>query len=444
MAGAGTELYRLDAGVDNGSNGVVRHRGPPAVLRPGRRVRRRLGPTVGTRTVPRRDRPRRRRWSTGAVLVRGTFVGAGGAADGVTMIDIGVSENGSGAWAPRWNSTALVPPTRTSPGGRGPERSGAPRSASFRGGPPPFSCEGQATLTLIWPYRERATSPLTGQEVVVQAVVTAGTPASLGSTSRRSQLTTTETWRPRTRCSCSPPPWSASRRRRGAHRRHRRRVRRPSGLSSLTELTGASVAASPTGSTTSSGPARTPPSTPGPSAPTPSRSASSTGPRWWRRSATSPSSIRPSIPGSSTPRAGRWCRPDVRGDRHRRAVHGGGQPPQVEGVGFATTWAIPDTGRRLRATCNGAPGTLAAQALVDWLATDPTGSGDIDALIIGDLNSYDKEDPIDAIRAGSDDLAGTGDDFTDLVAPVPRRARLLVRVRRPGSVISTMLWPAPA
>jgi uncharacterized protein len=59
--------------------------------------------------------------------------------------------------------------------------------------------------------------------------------------------------------------------------------------------------------------------------------------------------------------------------------------------------------------------TLAAQALVDWLATDPTGSGDQDFLIIGDLNSYDKEDPIDAIKAGPDDIAGTADDYTDLV-----------------------------
>jgi len=59
--------------------------------------------------------------------------------------------------------------------------------------------------------------------------------------------------------------------------------------------------------------------------------------------------------------------------------------------------------------------TLAAQALVDWLSTDPTGSGDSDYLIIGDLNSYDKEDPIDAILAGSDDTLGTGDDFTDLL-----------------------------
>ncbi len=41
--------------------------------------------------------------------------------------------------------------------------------------------------------------------------------------------------------------------------------------------------------------------------------------------------------------------------------------------------------------------TLAAQALADWLATDPTGSDDADVLIIGDLNSYAKEDPITAL-----------------------------------------------
>ncbi len=57
----------------------------------------------------------------------------------------------------------------------------------------------------------------------------------------------------------------------------------------------------------------------------------------------------------------------------------------------------------------------AAEALVDWLATDPTGSGDADFLIIGDLNAYDKEDPIDAIKLGSDDMAGTADDYTDLL-----------------------------
>ncbi|GMQ98064.1 MAG: hypothetical protein BMS9Abin17_0569 [Acidimicrobiia bacterium] len=59
--------------------------------------------------------------------------------------------------------------------------------------------------------------------------------------------------------------------------------------------------------------------------------------------------------------------------------------------------------------------TLAAQELADWLASDPTGSGDSDILIIGDLNSYDKEDPIDALIAGADDTVGTSDDYTDLV-----------------------------
>jgi len=56
----------------------------------------------------------------------------------------------------------------------------------------------------------------------------------------------------------------------------------------------------------------------------------------------------------------------------------------------------------------------AAQALVDWLDSDPTGSGDLDVMIIGDLNSYDKEDPIDAILAGPDDTPGTFDDYVDM------------------------------
>jgi hypothetical protein len=59
---------------------------------------------------------------------------------------------------------------------------------------------------------------------------------------------------------------------------------------------------------------------------------------------------------------------------------------------------------------------LAAEALVDWLATDPTGSGDPDFLITGDLNSYAMEDPIDAIKAGPDDTPGTADDYTNLIA----------------------------
>jgi len=57
----------------------------------------------------------------------------------------------------------------------------------------------------------------------------------------------------------------------------------------------------------------------------------------------------------------------------------------------------------------------AAEVMVDWLA-DPAIFPDVDnVLIIGDLNSYDKEDPIDAIKLGSDDLADTGDDYVDLI-----------------------------
>lgn len=48
------------------------------------------------------------------------------------------------------------------------------------------------------------------------------------------------------------------------------------------------------------------------------------------------------------------------------------------------------------------PGTraAAAAALVDFLATDPTASGDPDFLIIGDLNSYALEDAITELRNG--------------------------------------------
>jgi len=47
----------------------------------------------------------------------------------------------------------------------------------------------------------------------------------------------------------------------------------------------------------------------------------------------------------------------------------------------------------VQGNCNGTR-TRAAEALVRWLATDPTGSGDPDVLIVGDLNSYAMEDPV--------------------------------------------------
>jgi hypothetical protein len=56
----------------------------------------------------------------------------------------------------------------------------------------------------------------------------------------------------------------------------------------------------------------------------------------------------------------------------------------------------PDTGDG-QGNCNQTR-TIAAQEMMTWLATDPTGSGDPDVLIIGDLNAYAKEDPVTAIK----------------------------------------------
>ncbi len=57
----------------------------------------------------------------------------------------------------------------------------------------------------------------------------------------------------------------------------------------------------------------------------------------------------------------------------------------------------PDTGDG-QGNCN-LTRTAAANALVRWLESDPTGSGDPDYLIIGDLNSYLLEDPIATIKS---------------------------------------------
>lgn len=65
---------------------------------------------------------------------------------------------------------------------------------------------------------------------------------------------------------------------------------------------------------------------------------------------------------------------------------------------------IPDAGDG-QGECNIAR-TNAANALMAWLATDPTGTGDPDILIVGDMNAYAKEDPITAVlNAGFVNLA---------------------------------------
>jgi len=48
--------------------------------------------------------------------------------------------------------------------------------------------------------------------------------------------------------------------------------------------------------------------------------------------------------------------------------------------------------------CN-ATRTQAAVALADWIATDPTGSGDTDYLVVGDLNAFVFEDPLTALKS---------------------------------------------
>jgi predicted extracellular nuclease len=63
----------------------------------------------------------------------------------------------------------------------------------------------------------------------------------------------------------------------------------------------------------------------------------------------------------------------------------------------------PDTGDG-QGNCN-LTRLAAAEAIADFLAGDPTDSGDPDHLVIGDLNSYDREDPIHAlVEAGYTDL----------------------------------------
>lgn len=59
--------------------------------------------------------------------------------------------------------------------------------------------------------------------------------------------------------------------------------------------------------------------------------------------------------------------------------------------------------------------SLATKALMDWLAQDPTGSGDADVLILGDLNAYAMEDPVTTLKLGADDVAASADDFVDLL-----------------------------
>lgn len=84
--------------------------------------------------------------------------------------------------------------------------------------------------------------------------------------------------------------------------------------------------------------------------------------------------------------------------------------------GLADTGSVCDPDPAADGNCDQGDGaaywnrrrTDAATALVTWLQTDPTGSGDADFLIVGDLNAYAKEDPIATLEAaGYENLVAT-------------------------------------
>ena len=56
-----------------------------------------------------------------------------------------------------------------------------------------------------------------------------------------------------------------------------------------------------------------------------------------------------------------------------------------------------------------------AEALMAFVADLQEAVGDPDVLIVGDLNSYAREDPIDRIKLGPDGTPGGGDNFFDLL-----------------------------
>ncbi|MEW6650351.1 MAG: ExeM/NucH family extracellular endonuclease [Chloroflexota bacterium] len=58
---------------------------------------------------------------------------------------------------------------------------------------------------------------------------------------------------------------------------------------------------------------------------------------------------------------------------------------------------LPDAGDG-QGNCN-AVRTLAIIEWINWIASDPTGSNDPDVLLLGDLNAYAREDPLESLRA---------------------------------------------
>ena len=85
--------------------------------------------------------------------------------------------------------------------------------------------------------------------------------------------------------------------------------------------------------------------------------------------------------------------------------------------------------------------TLAAQALVDWLATDPTDSGDSDFLIIGDLNATIKKTrlmPSRPVRM----ICRVPRTIIPIWSSSSRASMRTLTSSTDSSDISTMLWQA--
>lgn len=87
--------------------------------------------------------------------------------------------------------------------------------------------------------------------------------------------------------------------------------------------------------------------------------------------------------------------------------------------------------------------TNAAAALADWLATDPTGSGDSDVLIIGDLNAYLREDPLTTlISAGFTNLLDAQTDPYSFTFDAQSGAldHAIVSASLAPQIVETMEW----
>jgi predicted extracellular nuclease len=87
--------------------------------------------------------------------------------------------------------------------------------------------------------------------------------------------------------------------------------------------------------------------------------------------------------------------------------------------------------------------THAAAALADWLAADPTGSGDSDVLIIGDLNAYAEEDPLTTFAsAGFTNLLESQTNPYSFVFDAQSGAldHALVSATLAPQVVGTMEW----